>query len=192
MAAATGGRDVQVVGRVGDDPTADTILLDLAGAGVGHVAILRDPARPTPLEAPPIQDDPVDETDAAEGEGSAPPGAADLLPLEAADVELGLRYLTDYRVIVVAEPAAPEVVAVAVDAARWAGARLVVTVGAGAPPIETLPTDATVIEAPDADPDGAFAALVGQFAAALDDGSAPGDAFRGSLAAVGWTDAPAD
>ena len=38
-----------------------------------------------------------------------------------------------------------------------------------------LPADAVVFEAPDDDPDGVFADLVGSFAAALDDGVEPGD-----------------
>ena len=54
---------------------------------------------------------------------------------------------------------------------------------------DSLPADATVIEAPTTDPDGAFAALVGRFAASLDEGSDPGDAFSGSLAATDGTEA---
>ena len=49
-----------------------------------------------------------------------------------------------------------------------------------------------VFEAPADDPDGDFAALVGRFAAALDDGVDAGDAFRSSLAEEGWTPAVAD
>jgi hypothetical protein len=148
IAAAGGGRQVQLVGRIGDDAHDD--------AGV----------RPS----------------------AASEGVRTLL-LEAADVELGLRYLTDYRVIVLADQVAPEVVAVAVDAARWGAARLVVILEPGAAVPDPVPVDATVIEAPASDPDGAFAALVGRFAAALDEGTAPGDAFLGSLAAAGGTEA---
>jgi hypothetical protein len=195
IAAAGGGRQVQLVGRLGDDPTADAILFDLARAGVGHVALLRDPSRPTPLEPAPIADDVAEGEEDGDGAEPGPPEAAEpttVLPLEAADVELGLRYLTDYGVIVVADPAGPDVVGVAVDAARWATARLVIVVEAGATATEAIPADATVIEAPAADPDGAFAALVGRFAASLDAGSDPGDAFSGSLAAAGWTETPGD
>ena len=198
IAAAGGGRPVQLVGRVGDDPTADAILLDLAHAGVGHVAVLRDPSRATPLEPAPPADDVAEEDDDGAGAGAEPfdsgetSAAAPVLPLEAADVELGLRYLTDYRVIVVADPAGPDVVGVAVEAARWGAARLVVVSEAGEAVDDSLPADATVIEAPAADPDGAFADLVGRFAASLDDGSDPGDAFSGSLAAAGWTEASRD
>jgi hypothetical protein len=203
IAAAGGGRQVQVVGRVGDDPIADAILLDLARAGVGHVAVLRDPSRPTPLEPAPPAEDLVEgdddgygaEAEPGEAAGTAVPATpepATVLPLDAADVELGLRYLTDYRVIVMADAVGRDVVGVAVEAARWGAARLVVVTEAGAVVDDSLPADATVIEAPATDPDGAFAALVGRFAASLDDGSDPGDAFSGSLAAAGWTEASPD
>ncbi len=43
------------------------------------------------------------------------------------------------------------------------------------------------VRGPGEDPDGDFAALVGRFAAALDDGSDAADAFRSSLAEEGWT-----
>ena len=48
LAAAAAGCQVQLVGRTGDDPTADGLLLSLARGGVGHVALLRDPARANP------------------------------------------------------------------------------------------------------------------------------------------------
>ena len=67
MAAATAGAQVQLIGRTGDDPTADGLLLALSQGGVGHVAVLRDPARSTPLVPEPPRDDlaselPGDET----------------------------------------------------------------------------------------------------------------------------------
>ena len=40
---------------------------------------------------------------------------------------------------------------------------------------------------PDADPDGAFAAMVGTYAAGLDRGEHPRDAFGAASAAVGST-----
>jgi hypothetical protein len=109
--AARGGRHVEIVGRIGDDAAADAILQDLARSGVGHVAILRDQARPTPLEPGPGQ------------------GTADdpLVPeADGADVDLALRYLTDFQVLVLVEPAAPSVVEVVVRATAWAEAVLVV------------------------------------------------------------------
>jgi sugar/nucleoside kinase (ribokinase family) len=190
LAAAKAGQAVQLVGKTGDDPAADAIILDLARGAVGHVALMRDPARPTPVE-PGLSED-LDAPDAADGNvtTTSPPAAAGPA-LEAADVDLGLRYLTDYRVIVVAEPSPPDVVAIASDAARWAEARLILVVGAGDPAPDGLPADVIVFEAPEADPDGVFADLVGGFAAALDRGTDPEVAFRASIDSDGWSGAEA-
>jgi hypothetical protein len=217
LAAAGTGRTVQLVGRTGDDPTADAVVLDLARGGVGHVALLRDSARATPMEALPVGDA-GHATDAADA-GRAPSDdlAEDVAPdhdgdptavgprgthddprpdpgpaLEAADVDLGLRYLTGFAVVAVAEPAAPDLVAVVAEAARWAEARMILVVGAGETVPEGLPPDVTVFEAPDTDTDGVFAALVGNFAASLDGGTEPGEAFRASIASEGWTGAGDD
>jgi hypothetical protein len=198
LAAAAAGRAVQLVGKTGDDPTADSVVLDLARGGVGHVALLRDPARATPLEAPPADEDADAQLD-GDGDDEAgtpePPawaralGMIDGPALEAADVDLGLRYLTDFGVVVVADPVAPEIVAVVADAARWGGARMILVVAAGERPPDDLPEDVVVLAAPDDDPDGAFATLVGTFAAALDEGTDPVEAFRASIASDGWTGA---
>src|SRR3954454_19508280 len=53
IAAATAGASVELVGRVGDDPTGDALVVGLAQAGVGHVAVLRDSGRETPVVVPP-------------------------------------------------------------------------------------------------------------------------------------------
>lgn len=201
LAAAATGRIVQLVGRIGDDPTADGVLLDLARGGVGHVALLRDPARPTPLDMPTATDDETDDEPEATEASVAPEGAAGRddpatvvtgPSLDAADVDLGLRYLTDFAVVALAEPAARDVVAIVAEAARWGEARLVLVVEPGSTVPDGLSGDVVVFEAPDTDPDGVFAALVGRFAAALDDGADPGEAFRASLAADGWTGAADD
>src|SRR6476661_586577 len=65
LAAARGGAAVQVVGKTGDDETADGVVLDLARGGVGHVALLRDSARATPIEAalPDAVDEPESDED---------------------------------------------------------------------------------------------------------------------------------
>ena len=182
LAAAVAGAGVQVVGRVGDDQDADRLLLTLAAGGVGHVAVLRDPARATPFESEPALDlDPSGEED-----DPVPSPAARPIELDAADVELGLRYLTDYRVVVLVPPVRPEVLAVVGDAARWAAARLVVVTDAADAPSATLPSDAIVLAAPDSDPDGAFASLVGRLAAALDGGADPASAFRDVVSDAGW------
>jgi hypothetical protein len=204
LAAAGEGRNVQLVGKIGEDPTADSVILDLARGGVGHVALLRDPARATSLEAPPADDDGAAEDAAAETADVAAEdeAAEDVLmaparapnqtsgpALEAADVDLGLRYLTEFAVVVLAEPVDPEVVTVVADAARWGESRMILVVAAGEGAPDGLPADVVVFEAPATDPDGVFASLVGSFAAALDGGTEPGEAFRASIAADGWTGA---
>lgn len=194
-AAVADGARVELVGRVGDDPTGDALLLDLAAAGVGHVAVLRDPARATPMLGV-STDDPLDEDPFADAEAPSSPAApspptAPARPvLDAADVELGLRYLVDYGVIVVAETIDAAAQRVVADAARFAPARLVVIVPAGAAAADDL-AEATVFEAPPVDPDGAFGAVVGSYAAALDRGTDPAAAFDGSLAGRGWEPAEA-
>jgi len=189
-AAAAAGRLVQLVGRTGDDPTAEAVVLDLARGGVGHVALLRDPARVTPLEPEPaldVEPDDLDDAAASATPASSDPSAA--APLDAADVDLGIRYLTDFAVVVLAEPASADVIRVVADAARWAEAQLVLVVTAGDSVPDGLPADGIVFEAPDSDPDGVFATLVGDFAAALDDGAEPEVAFRASVASDGWSEA---
>jgi hypothetical protein len=190
LAAASAGRDVQLVGRTGDDPIADGLLLSLARGGVGHAALLRDPARLTPIEAEPAPDD-ADALSPDEPE-PPPPEPLERPTLDAADVDLGLRYLTDFAVLVLAEPAGPDVVRVVAGAARWNAAQLLMVVEAGTVPADGLPSDAIVFEAPADDRDGVFATLVGTFAAALDDGADAADAFRSSIAAEGWTEATPD
>jgi hypothetical protein len=182
LAAAAAGAQVQIVGRVGEDATGEGALLDLAQRGVGHVAVLRDPARATPLDAPAIATDDEDAFD----DDSEPPVASstvDSPTIDAADLELALRYLPDYRVIVIAEPTAADAMRIAVAAVGWSGASLVVVGG----DTGELPDDATVFAAPEADPDGAFAAMVGSYAAGLDRGEDPQRAFKAASAAVGTT-----
>ena len=191
IAAAAAGRTVQLVGKIGDDPTADGVLLDLARARVGHVALLRDPARATPME--PVPDEGPDDATDEELDGvrttASDPVAGAGPALEAADVELGLAYLTDYAVVVLPEPADAATVAVVAAAARWGEARMVVVIEPGTPIPPALPADVVVLEGPAIDPDGVFAELVGTFAAALDSGTDPGAAFQATIAAEGWTGA---
>ena len=103
--------------------------------------------------------------------------------LDAADVSLGLQYLTAFGVLVVTDDVAAPAVPVAVEAAGFAGAHLVLLVSgdpsSGAAAL-TLPPDATVLAVP-ADDEGAFATLVGAYAAALDFGAEPAAAFAGAV-----------
>jgi hypothetical protein len=183
LSAAGAGRTVQLVGRVGDDPTADAVVLDLARGGVGHVALLRDGTRATPLE--PAEPDEPDGTEIDDADDDAGPSPV----LESADVDLGLRYLTEFSVLVIAEPVDRATTSVVAEAAGWGDARLIVIVRPDAPAPAGLPADAVVFEAPDADPDGVFATLVGHFAAGLDDGVEPEAAFKDSLGFDGWSEA---
>ena len=189
LAASAAGSSVELVGRVGDDAAGDTLLLGLTTAGVGHVAILRDPARPTPIvpetgdgrrgaddiswaDPEPAGDDPRD----------APQGPAPAI--EPADVLLALEYLSDFAVLVVTHDVVESVLPVAVDGASYTGAHLVVLARDGAPP-PGLPDDATVIAAPADDEAGAFARVVGTYAAGLDAGVDPATAFA-TATADGW------
>ena len=186
VAAAAAGREVQLVGKVGDDPEGDRLLLALADAGVGHVALLRDPARRTPVltaEAPDPDDAELTPDEPPAGPTIEPPDPAAWPTLEPADVELALRYLTEFRVIVVAEPRRPDLVAAAAAAAGYGEAALMVLTAHGG----DGPLGATVIEQPNADPDGAFATLVGTLAADLDAGALPDDGITGEAARLGWS-----
>ena len=196
-AAAAAGAEVQVIGKVGDDPAGDAVLLALARGGVGHVALLRDAGRATPLAAYAVRDaDPADaapvaamlvESESAgadvEDETAAPPGSG--LALEPADIALGLRYVRDFRVLVGTDPLDEPSAAVMAEAAAFAGAALVIVAPPGQGMVSGLGS-AIVLEAPIGDPVGSFAALVGRFAAALDRGVEASQAFRDATAEGGW------
>ncbi len=193
-AVSAAGGTVQLVGRVGEDPAGEATLLALAAAGIGHVAMLRDAARPTPVEqlrtepdsdfladalaepAEPAEDDSSDDQD-------------ERATLDPGDVGLALSYLDGYRVIIVAEPLSDAALAVAAEAAAYTGARLVALVAQGAP-TGPLPEGAIVMEAPVDDPDGVFARTVASFALALDQGNDPGAALEGAVVSAGWERSP--
>ena len=106
--------------------------------------------------------------------------------IEAADLDLALRYLPDVRAIVLVAPDASLLV-VAVAAAGWSGGALVVVgpIDAGATAvIEAAGTRPIVLEPPARDPDGAFAGLVAALAVRLDAGEDPGAAWRSTVAAL--------
>ncbi len=196
IAAARAGAVVQLVGKAGDDPAGDALLLALAAAGVGHVAVLRDATHPTPIAVPsaPLEPDQGsgDRELAAElladGEGAGatrvvPATPAERPALEPADVELALRYLTEFRAVVVAEPLPDAVVAVVIEAIAYSSAELVLVV-AGSQRVPATP-GALVLEAPDDDPEGAFATMLGELAAAIDRGATSGEALRSMSDRVG-------
>ena len=87
--------------------------------------------------------------------------------------------------LVAAEPLDEPSAAVVADAATFADAALIVIAPCGQTTSAALGT-AIVLEAPEVDPDGAFAVLVGRFAAALDRGLDAADAFRAATVEGGW------
>jgi hypothetical protein len=195
-AAAADGVEVQLVGKVGDDPSGDAVLLALGRERVGHLAILRDAGHPTPIAPPRVAVADSADTEAIatllgddataeeppDGPGAAPPAG---LAMEAADISLGLRYVREFRVLVAADPLDEPSSLVIADAAAVSDAALIVVAPHGvATPV--APVSAIVLEAPDTDPDGAFATLVGRLAAALDRGMDVGEAFRSATAQGGW------
>jgi sugar/nucleoside kinase (ribokinase family) len=193
VAAAERGSQVEIVGTVGDDDDGDALTVALSRSGVGHAALLRDPAADTPRAGTSAGEASADESPAARssaGEASAGEPMERAPRLEAADVELGLRYHADYRVLVLAEPLAEDAENVALDAASFQGAAVVAVVPPGAPVGERLANAGTVLEAPDGGA-GAFPDLVGRYAAALDAGQDPSTAFSEARRATGWQSGPA-
>lgn len=184
-AANAAGARVEIVGRIGEDAAGDEVLLDIAAAGLGHVAVLRDAGHATEETRTPLENDAPPFEDAHDSErqplATAPSAGSQL---DAADIELALRYLPEYAVIVVAERIGPAGMRVVSDAASWSGAALVVV--GSQEDLDGIPDDATAFAPPDdGDPDGAFAAMVGTYAAGLDRGDDPREAFAAASAAVG-------
>lgn len=171
--AAGRGGAVELVGSIGDDASGDALAIALGRAGVGHAALLRDPAGMTPV--------------------AGGPAGRPLPRLEAADVELGLRYLSDCRVIVVADALDEAAAAATMDAAGYHGAPVVVVVVAGASLPAAWERGATVLVAPDADADDPddddpvpFAGFVAGFAVALADGVPAREALARAASGGGW------
>ena len=188
VAAAARGRRVELVGRIGDDPNGDALLIALNRAGVGHAAVLRDPARATPVAPPPdLADDPVDDV------AADPPPMSPIIDgprLEPADVSLALSYLTAFSVLVVTDDVAPPALPATIDGAAFADAHLVLLLAPGTAAPDGLPAASTVLGVPGAAEAGAFGTVVGVYAEGLDAGLDPARAFR---AAIGdWEPADED
>jgi hypothetical protein len=199
-AAAASGAAVQIVGRVGEDAAGDQVLLHLAASGVGHVAVLREAGQVTPAAAPgpgestspdgPSLGETVldDDDPAAHGDDAGAARAADDPPglsVDAADLELALRYIADYCVLVLAAEVGADALAAVVAATGWSGAHLVALVREGSS-IAGLPDATTILLRPPGDPDGAFASTVAAYAVELDQGSEPAAAFAAAQRAGGW------
>lgn len=212
-ACVAAGATVQLAGKVGDDPAGDEILLTLTRDGVGHVALLRDagtitlvgdPSASTIAAEPADGPVPDDEWSVAPDDGAEEPAARDdpddrpadrpRMPeppsvLAPEDLDLALRYLSSFGVLIVAQPLAPATLAVAVESAAYSGAHLILidaTEAAGEAVAGVPVDDVTALESPAGDPEGDFAGLVGRYATALDGGTPAAAAFRAALGAAGW------
>jgi hypothetical protein len=108
--------------------------------------------------------------------------------LDAADIELGLRYVSDCRVLVVADSLDSAALAAAVEGASYHRAPLVIAASMNAEAEASMPEDATLLEPPEDVEDAAFAALVGNYVAQLDAGRGAADAWRDALTASGWAE----
>jgi hypothetical protein len=168
-ALEVGGR-VELLGRIGDDPVGEALVLDLARRGVGHAAVIRSPGRPTPV---------LDDRR----------GGGEPLGLDAGDVELGLRYFVDLAAVAIVDPLPDAVLETAAQIADAQDAAVVVVVERGAPPpstvLEGVPNH-VILEAPGPDGRPAFDRLVGRLVARLADGVPVDDAFWEEVAATGW------
>lgn len=164
LAIAAGGQRCELVGSIGDDPEGDEVAVLLGRAGVGHAALLRDPAGRTPVG----------------GEDRQPRSR-----LDAGDVDLGLRYLADVQVLILAEPLAEAAQRAALEAAAYHGAPVVAILTAGDSGAPGLPEDATVLTAPE-DDSPAFHELVARYAVALAARVEPEQAFRDAAAGTRW------
>lgn len=169
VAAAAAPARVELVGSIGDDAEGDAVVVELGRAGIGHAAVLRDSAARTPR-----------------GDDAEAP----LPRLDAADIELGLQYLSECRVLVVAEALDDAALRAAADGAAYHSAQLVIIRDPGREQSVELPAGATLLERPEEDA-GAFARLVGGYAAQLEAGRAPAEAWHDALADTGWEQAPA-
>jgi hypothetical protein len=181
LALGREGAAVELVGSIGDDPEGDRVVVELGRAGVGHAALLRDPATRTPP---------------AGGETARRP----LPRLEAADVELGLRYLTDCRVLVVAETLDAAALSQALSAAAYHGASVVLVAPPGSVDPASLGDGVTLLEGPADDgpdddgsadgDDGAFAGFVAAYALGLERGASAEEALVAALDGGGWERSP--
>jgi hypothetical protein len=196
LAAVARGAPVQLIGKVGEDVAGEALVLALARGGVGHVALLRDATRSTPqlvrrLDAEALEPD-LDADDATADAGTIEPADPAQRPgLDTGDVELGLRYLTEFRVIVTADALDEATLRVVAEASSYTGGTLIALVPDGAPEPTGFPAAAIVLQAPADDEDGVFDRLVGELAAAIDGGADPQAAFRDLLAGEGWEPARA-
>lgn len=182
---ARSGADVQIVGSIGDDPEGDRVVVELGRLGIGHAALLRDPSTRTPV---------LGRT------------SGRLLPrLDAADVELGLRYVPGCRVLVLTDALDEAARAAALEAAAYHGAAVVMIAPPGTVDAEALGDSVTLLETPSSEEDQEapgvdqaddldvatpFAAFVADYAMRLDRGERPEQAFAEALGSGAWESSP--
>ncbi|NBW31955.1 MAG: hypothetical protein EBR48_04875 [bacterium] len=114
IALAAAGEPVEMVSKIGVDAAGEALITKLAAAGIGHVALIRDGTLATAVEG------------------------ADSLEMDAADLQLALRYLTSFNAVLLVDPADDSVVTTVMDACTYVGARLVVTRPEGSTPAGVL------------------------------------------------------
>jgi hypothetical protein len=184
MRAAAEGSRVEVITKLGDDGLGDAVLIALGQAGVGHVATLRDAAHATSVRTDAVGADPAAEPDEAPTARPTATGADALAGpvLETGDVQLALRYITDFTSLV-AVHLPQSVLGEVIDAAVWGSARLVVVLDRDDAAASSLPTDAVAVLAVDDDADTALADALGRYAGALDRGDEPAAAYAAFVAA---------
>jgi hypothetical protein len=103
--------------------------------------------------------------------------------LEAADLELALRYLPGVGTIVLVDDGRGELLAAAAAAAAWGAAGLIVVGSEGAATAD-VPATALVLQPPPSDPDGTFAGFVAALAIRLEAGGESAEALRLTIAAL--------
>jgi sugar/nucleoside kinase (ribokinase family) len=180
LAVARAGSQVELVGAIGDDPEGDRIVVELGRAGVGHSALLRDAAARTPM--------------VGEARDARP-----LPRLEAADVELGMRYQAECRVLLIGAELDVDALAQAQEAAQFHSAAMVVVAPVGTVDAESLGDAVTLLERPAAEDeesvadavvvaaeDADFGAFVAEYAVRLDAGESPAAAFQAALGDSAW------
>jgi sugar/nucleoside kinase (ribokinase family) len=118
------------------------------------------------------------------------PGGGDVRPLERADIELALGYVPECQVLVAAEPLTDDALGATAEAAAYHGAALICVIEPGQTP-HGLPDNSTVLEEPEEDA-GAFADLVGRYAAALAGGADPAEAWKSAVEKAGWEHAESE
>ncbi|HEX3265774.1 MAG TPA: hypothetical protein VHR16_08930 [Candidatus Limnocylindrales bacterium] len=120
---------------------------------------------------------------AAAGVGHATVVRSARTSMEAADLDLALRYLPDIRCVVLAAPPT-SLLNAAMSGADFAGASLVLVGPLDAEALAAISSAPIVLDPPPNDADGTFAGFVAALAVRLDRGEPPESAFRATVSAL--------